>query len=369
MLKKEGNKSMKNKLHILLVWTLISLVLQFGAYTFLDSQIQKGMQSVASEPISLQLKVTIPGSGLTNIQISHNLDYLAYTENGALKIFNFKQKKVVFATPTPPDNDKTMGVLAYQWLPDRSTLIYFFAKKNSRSINLQKTALYSLEFPSCDEDSAPDNRFHQIIANFPDGGKIEELVVSTSTNLMYFTVKYGAKERLMEIDVMKKVRTLNKWEETIDKMAASDQYGTLYIDSKLGSIQNIIAFESGMRKLISRNAYDKILGIRTGKVYIGEVKNNKLIKLKTITDRSRLTDSPSLKTEWTGSIPFQDAHSLIGAKGEMIVYDKKTVSIVTAGQLKEVQMQGDENYISDDGAELIQLSSDGTSTLLDLQSL
>ncbi|SPF36859.1 conserved hypothetical protein [Candidatus Desulfosporosinus infrequens] len=124
-----------------------------------------------------------------------------------------------------------------------------------------------------------------------------------------------------------------------------------------------------MRKLISRNAYDKILGIRTGKVYIGEVKNNKLIKLKTITDRSRLTDSPSLKTEWTGSIPFQDAHSLIGAKGEMIVYDKKTVSIVTAGQLKEVQMQGDENYISDDGAELIQLSSDGTSTLLDLQSL
>lgn len=173
----------------------------------------------------------------------------------------------------------------------------------------------------------------------------------------------------MEINVIKKVRTLNKCEETIDKMASSDQHGTLYIDSKIGSIQNIIAFDSGTRKLISRNVYDKVLGIRTGKVYIGEVKNNELVKLKTITDRASLTDSPSLKTEWTGAIPFKDAHSLIGAKGQMIAYDNSTVYIVTTGQLKKIQMQGAENYISDDGAELIELSPIGTSTLVKLQSL
>ena len=121
-------------------------------------------------------------------------------------------------------------------------------------------------------------------------------------------------------------------------MATSDQYGTLYIDSKLGSIQNIIAFDAGKRKLISRNAYDKVLGIRTGKVYIGEVKNNELVKLKTITDRSNMTDSPSLKTEWTGSIPFKNVSAFVGAKGQVIVYDNQTAYIVTAGQLKEVQI-------------------------------
>ncbi|MDR3539389.1 MAG: hypothetical protein P4L69_00235 [Desulfosporosinus sp.] len=364
---------MKKKLHIVLIWTLISLVLQFGAYTFINYKIQKVLQPqpAGSETISQQPKVTIPGSGLTNIQVSHDLNYLAYLENGTLKIFSLKKKKIIFEKPPSLfENDKTMGTLAYQWLPDRCTLIYFYAQKDlKQSGKLQNTELYSLELPSSDKDFVPDNRFNQIITNFPAGGKIEELVISTSTNLMYFTVKYGKIERLMEINVMKKVRTLNKWEETIDKMAASDHYGTLYIDSRLGSSQSIIAFESGMRKLISRNPYDKVLGIRTGKVYIGEVKNDELVKLKTIVDRSRLTDNPSLKTEWTGSIPFKDVHSLIGAKGQMIAYDNKTAYIVTAGQLKRVPMHGEENYISDDGAELIQLSSDGTSTFLDLQSL
>ncbi|MDR3585601.1 MAG: hypothetical protein P4L59_09775 [Desulfosporosinus sp.] len=358
---------MKKKLQLLLVWTFISLFLQFGAYALLNYQIKKLVPPVGSEPISPELNATIPGSGLTNIQISHDLDYLAYLENSSLKIYNLKKKKIVFEKPSPSE---TMGVLAYQWLPDRSTLIYFYAQKNLKQTrNSQKTELYSLELPSSDEDIVPNNRFNQIIAGFPAGGKIEELVISTSTNLLYFTVKYGTTERLMEINVMKKVRTLNKCEETIDKMASSDQHGTLYIDSKLGSIQNIIAFDSGTRKLISRNVYDKVLGIRTGKVYIGEVKNNELVKLKTITDRARLTDSPSLKTEWTGSIPFKDAHSLIGAKGQMIAYDNYTVYIITAGQLKKIQMQGAENYISDDGAELIELSPVGTSTLVKLRSL
>jgi len=187
--------------------------------------------------------------------------------------------------------------------------------------------------------------------------------------LMYFTVKKGSSEQLMEIDVNKNVRTLNEQGETIDNMVASDQHGTLYIDSKVGSTQNIIAYDGGKRKIISRNNYDRILGIRAGKVYIGEVKNNELVKIKTITDRSNLTDSPSLKTEWQGTIPFQNAHALVGAKGQIVVYNNQTAYMVTAGQLKEVKFLGDQNYVSDDCTELIQLSRKGTSTLVELQPL
>lgn len=361
---------MKKKLRVLLVWTLLSLLLQFGAYSLLNYQIQKVMQPVGSEPIALQLKATIPGSGLTNAQISYAKDYLAYSENGTLKIFNLKKKKVIFEKTSPSENDKALGVLSYQWLPDRSTLIYFYAEKGSKqSGNSQNTELYSLELPSSDDDTAPDNRLNQAIGNFPAGGEIEEFVVSTSTNLMYFTVKKGSTERLMEINVMKNVRTLSKSGETIDKMAASDQYGTLYIDSKIGSTQNIIAFDAGKRKLISRNAYDKVLGIRAGKVYIGEVKNNELVKIKTIADRSIMTENPSLKTEWKGSIPFKNARAFVGAKGQIVVCDNQTAYIVTAGLLKEVKLLGDQNYVSDDGAELIQLTRQGTSNLVELQPL
>lgn len=88
---------MKKKLRILLVWILVSLVFQFGGHTLLNIQIQKvmGLTPLANEPpITLQLQATIPGSELTNIQVSYAKDYLAYMEKGTLKIFNLKKKRL-----------------------------------------------------------------------------------------------------------------------------------------------------------------------------------------------------------------------------------------------------------------------------------
>ena len=426
---------MKKKLRIILVWTLVSLLLQFVAYSFLNQQVQKVMApTVASEPITLQLKSTIPGSALTNIQISYAKDYLAYMENGTLKVFNLKKETVVFEKKSPVANDQTLGVLTYQWLPDRNTLLYFYAKKNPNPVtyvtvyppkvttqipvqtpvqtpttvdpktedpnqksvkevpkevpkfvtkevpvepriekrygNPQITELYTLELANSDEDVAPDDRFNQTIDKFPAGGKIEEWVVSTFTNLMYLTVKNESTELLLEIDVMKNIRTLSKSGETIDNMSASDRYGTLYIDSKVGTTHQVIALDGTDRQIISKNSNDRILGIRDGNIYIGEVVNDALVKIKTTPDLTAVKSNPSLKTEWEGSIPFNTAvRTLIGAKGQIVVYDHQIAYIVTAGQLKEVKLHGDENYVSVDGAELIQLTRDGASTLAELQPL
>jgi len=384
------------------------------------------MSPPASETITLQLKATIPGSDLNNIQISYAKDYLAYSENGTLKVFNLKNKKVVFEKKSPSANDKTLGVITYQWLPDRNTLLYFYAKNNPNPVtyvtvkpsktslqtpiqtptpveqktedpnqkivkevpkfvpkevpvtpriekqygNPQTTELYSLELPNSDETTAPDDSFKKTIDNFPAGGQIENLVFSTSTNLIYLTVKNKSTELLMVIDINKYVTNLNKSEETIDNMAASDRYGTLFIDSKVGTTRQVIALEGTNRQIISKNTNDRILGIRAGKVYIGEVENNELLKIKTTTDLAKLTNNPSLKTEWEGSIPFDNnMRMLIGAKGQMIVYNHQTAYIVTAGKLAEVKLHGDENYISIDGAELIQLTKEETSTLVELQPL
>jgi hypothetical protein len=415
MQKKENR--MKKKLRIIFVWTLVSLLLQYGGYYFLDNQVQKVMEPANSVPITLQIKATIPGSDLNNIQISYAKDYLAYTENGTLKVFNVTNEKVVFEKESPSVNDKTLGVLTYQWLPDRNTLLYFYAKKNPNPVtyvtvyppktttptpitvepktedpnqkvdkevpkqvirevpvsprveprygNPQITELYSLELPNSDEDTAPVDRPNQTIDKFQAGGKIEELVVSTSTNLMYLTVKNGTNELLMEIDVMKNVNTLSKSGESIDAMAASDRYGTLYIDSKVGTTHQVIALAGTKRQIISKNSNDRILGVRAGKVYIGEVKNYELVKIKTTADLAEITNNPSLKTEWEGSIPFDNnVRTLIGSQGQIVVYDHQTAYIVTAGNSEVLKLHGDENYVSVDGAELIQLTKGDTSTLV-----
>ncbi|ODA38818.1 hypothetical protein [Desulfosporosinus sp. BG] len=418
---------MKKIVRIILIWSLISLLLQFGAYSLLNNQVQKVLAPPApSGPITLQLKATIPGTDLTNIQISYAKDYLAYSENGTLKVFNLKKQTVVFEKEPPTPNDETLGVLTYQWLPDRNTLLYFYAKKNPNPVtyvtvyppksksqasvqtpqpvepktedpnqktvkevpkdvtkevpvepriekrygNPQITELYSLDLPDSKEDVAPDNRFNRTIDQFPAGGEIEEWVDATTTNLMYLTIKNGSAEQLMEIDIMKDISTLSKARETIDNMAASDRYGTLYIDSKVGDSRQVVALNGTKRHVISSNGNDRILGIRDGKVYIGEVENDMLVKIKTTTDLSEVKSNPSLTTEWKGSIPFnKNLRTLIGAKGQMVVYDHQTAYIITAGQLKEVKLHGDENYVSVDGAELIQLTRNGTSTLAELQAL
>lgn len=409
------------KLRIILVWTLVSLFLQGGAYFLLNNKVQEVMAPLSNVPITLKLNATIPGSNLKNIQISYAKDYLAYTENGTFKIFNLVLGKLVFEKKSPSTTDKTLGVLTYQWLSDRNTLLYFYAKKNPNEVttvtvyptkstvktptqnstpeelktedpnqkiekvvpkavpvepriekrygNPQITELYSLELPESNDDAPPDDRFNQTIDKLPKGGKIENVVFSTSSNLIYLTLKNESTQLLMEIDVMKNVRTLNKSGETIDNMAASDRYGTLYVDSKVGDTHQVIALDGTKRRVISKKSNDRILGIRDGKVYIGEVINNELVKIKTTSDRSELTDNPSLKTEWEGLIPFKNVRMLIGSKGQVVVYDHQIAHIVTDGQIKEIKFDGVENYVSIDGAELIQLNQQGTSTLVELQPL
>lgn len=105
-------------------------------------------------------------------------------------------------------------------------------------------------------------------------------------------------------------------------------------------------------------------------MYLGEVENNRLVKIKTTDDLEGMKENPALKTEWQGSIPYPDNIStLIGAQGEVIVYDNQTAYIVGGSELREVKLQGVENYVSADGAELIQLSKAGTSTYVELQPL
>ena len=209
-------------------------------------------------PVTLQLKATIPGTDLNNIQVSYAKDYLAYTENGTLKVFNLTKGNVVFEKKSPSTTDKTLGVLTYQWLPDRNILLYFYAKKNPNEVttvkvyppkipapivkpqsedpnhpkvvtketsvapryekrygNPQITELYSLELGNSDEDTESNdllNAFDPASGNekISAGGKIEQFVVSPTTNLMYLNVKSDSTQSLMKIDVMKEVTTLQK---------------------------------------------------------------------------------------------------------------------------------------------------------------
>jgi hypothetical protein len=398
----------KKVLRMLLVWTIISLLLQGGVYGFADYQIGKILNPVY-EPITTNLKAVIPGTNLENIQVSYAKDYLAYKENGIFKVFNLTSGKVVFEKKPEANSEKNMGVMGYQWLPDRDALIYFYSKKNpnpvstvkvqpsktavtSKSEDLRRsdektvtpqtkttkqnnnpwlTQLFTLEFPPSDEDGTPDNRSNDDVSLeiYPAGGVISQMVFSTYTNLIYLTVKNGAYMNLLEIDVMKDVRSLNRSGEIIANMAVSDQQGTLYLESKISSAKQIVAVKSWDRNVISKENNDIILGDRNGKLYLGRVVDNKLTRISTREDKANFNEKVNLLTFWEGSVPFENSKVVIGALGQVVIYDQETAYIIKDGKVKDVELQGQENFVSPDGAELIELTKEDNSTKVELKPL
>lgn len=433
---------MKKKWRIIVSWTLVSLMLQFPIYYFLNQQIEKVMTPPSTPVIVRTLKTNIFGTQFENMQISYAKDYLAYEENGVLKVYNLKQEKQVFQK-TAPGNDKNLGVLSFQWLPDRNTLVYFYARKNPNPVttevvpvtpapstsqstqstssntstkktstssnntqvtntdpiksedphqtaaptptptptpapqqrivtrynNPQITDLYTLELPDSDETSAPDDRFNESINSFPAGGQITNMVVSTFTNLMYLTIKNGTNLQLMEIDVMKNIRTLNRSGEVITELAASDKFGTLYIESKTGNSKAIQALEGSKRQTVSNDGTETILGDRAGTLYLGQIEGDNLVRIRSAADNS---DSTKLefKTVWKGSIPFKDAKVVIGIKNQIVINSNQTAYIIQSdGQQKQVELTGKDNFVSQDGAELVEITPNGTSTDVELKPL
>lgn len=416
-------------------WIMVSLMLQFTFYHFLNQKVEKIMAPVTAQPIVVEsLETEIPGTNLENLQISFGKDYLAYQENGVLKVYNLNSEKVVFEKAPQGDSEYDMGVIYYQWLPDRDTLVYFYARKNpnptttvivpvedepseqGKSIgsnttspqstepdavedpnqtpnndthvpekpvkkeqktrteirynNPQITEIFTLELPPSDEEeTTPDDRYNRSIDSFPASGKINQMVVSTFTNLLYLAIEDKGNFQLMEIDIMKNVRTLNRAGEVITQMAASDKFGTLYAKSTSGQSERIIALQGWDRKIISEDPNDIILGNREGALYLGNVQDGYLVSIRSAQENSE-DNNLEFDTLWEGSIPYEDSKGvIIGAENEIIVYDDKVAYIISEGNDKEVTLSGEENYISTDGVEVVQVTRVGMSTKIKLHPL
>ncbi|MDR3270823.1 MAG: hypothetical protein LBT32_04855 [Peptococcaceae bacterium] len=395
---------------ILAIWVVFSLCLQFGVYALVNQRITRGI--AAPPPITKILEADIPDVDLENIQISYAKDYLTYQTHGVFKVYNLTQQKVVFTKSAPAGSDQNMGVIDYYWLPDRNTLIYFYAKKNPnpysmvlvqpaktitapvsedapeaqgtiptptpaeptyerRENNPQITELNTLQFPESDDaDAEPEDRYNIDVDAFPAGGKIQHIVASTFTNLVYLLIKTsGGALQLMEIDVMKDTRWLHQSGESINNIAASDLYGTLYIESKSGNAKQIFALSGNQRQKVVADNNKTILGDRDGKLYLGTVEDKRLTAIEVGLDKTDIKQSIGLTSFWQGSIPFEDRRVLIGVSGEVIIYDDEQAHVITETGDQEIMLNGNGQraVISSDGVELLQLSEQDGYTRIKLK--
>jgi len=390
------------------IWTLISLVLQLGFYTAFNRSIADVMNPAAPQgPAPAQTAVTgvLPDAEPENIQVSYSCSYLAYTADGVLKVYDIKQGRIVFEKEPPADGGGHSGFLSYQWLSDRNSLIYFCARKNAdqkpaaavktpaahedvfeaedpnaakedgsapakqtEPANPQITELNTLDLAD-GSDAAPDDRRGIDLENFPAGGQILQIASSTYTNLIYVTVKTGKTVRLMEIDIMKNSRFLQVQGDTVANMAASDRYGTLYAEAGSGGGRQILALNGTQSKTISKDGDSRLLGVRDGRLYVGEVNGGRLVKVLSGPESSDIKNGVELTPCWEGDIPFEGKRVLIGSKGQVLVYDSQGAEKIQGGQNTAVSFDGGEAFLSGDGEQLLRLSSDGGQAEITLEPL
>ena len=409
---------LKFKLHTvrtIAIWTLISISLQLCVYTVLNNSIAKVMnppvkqspgQTENFEPAETTTHAVLPDANPTNVQLSYSNTYLAYTANGVLKVYDLKSNKVVFEKKPDSGSDKNLGFLNYQWLADRNSLIYFYAKKNPAKktsspvktspvhedytgaedpkedskaengsssvkenvqVNSQITELNTLDLPES-SSASPNDRHGIDLSDFPDGGQILQIASSTCTNLIYVTIKTGTSVKLMQIDIMKDTKFIKGAGDTVTNIVTSDRYGTLYVESKSGKTKQILALNGTQSKVISKNSDYVILGVRDGSLYIGEVNNNSLVKILCGTESSDNKKNMELSQCWQGDVPY-NGHVIIGSEGQVIVYNNQNAHIIHNGKVDSISFDGIENFVSSDGAKQIQFTRDGSQIMISMEPI
>jgi hypothetical protein len=391
------------KLGVIAVWGIISVLMQVGFLYFLELQIKGGPisaeQTQAQAPVIIDKSINLPTSQATDLQASFAKDYLAYSDNQGLKVINIKTSKLVFDENNPLKGE----ILEYRWLPDRNTLLFVLAKPNPnpkpaepskpvevKSVqkedpktgkmvttttttmaestpvyyNPQVTELYAVDFADPDEDVKADKRMASKISDFPAGAKIEAMDVSTYTNLIYLQVKTSTAQVMYEIDVMKNMRKVQRAGEKITNMVASDKKGTLYMQSNLEGINQIVAVKHSSREQLTRGNKYLLLGVQDNKVLVGDVENNILVRILSLPDTSSQERVATTTTvEWQGNIPWKNYKAITGQDNFWVLYNDHQAVLFQQGQVRNIEISANNDYLTSDGREIMKLLPNGDGTL------
>ncbi|HEX3015403.1 MAG TPA: hypothetical protein VHQ46_03365 [Desulfobacteria bacterium] len=405
----QDNKPVKKKskwrwLRTVSIWALISIVLQVGFLYYLENQVTGANAAITPpKPVVIDKSVNLPAQTVENLRASSSKDYLAYTDSQGLKVYNVKANKMAFHADKPAGGD----VLYYQWLPDRNTLLYVTARPNpaygrrtspsrgsgnftvfaqrkyddpSRGYYTSKKYGYSSNYSSgysgystsgaqiteiyavdlgdpTDNSAVPDSRLASRV-NIPAGSTIQSMQFSTYTNLIFALINSPAGiQKIYEIDVMKNVRTVQRSGEQISRMVISDKNGTLYIQSNLYGVDQIVAVKQSGRQQALHGSQYVLLGVADGKVYVGEVENDYLVKILTMNDTG-LQEQVDSQTAlvWQGSLPWKNEHVVVGTGNYIAIYDDQHASVLENWKLHEFKFKDNQSYVTQDGRDVMEVT-------------
>lgn len=259
------------KVKRVIIWILISIIVQCGGYFYVDKYYLATNTTVKVKKIEKKTskekpdaEVVIPDNA-EHINASFDGKYVSYYDEDKLKIVNTKTgdiKDVCFK-----DGVK---LSYYKWISDRNRML--IGEKH----NTENGYGFKLSYYDVDKDTKEEVKD---LTWGDEDSKIEDIQESTLTNIIYVKVSRGqGKSRLYCINIMKEMKRVPTKVTMIGNIAVlnyddklvyeSNTYNKLYVTNTDESIA------------IEGVENPKLLGVdEDDNVYVGDLKDNKITSI------------------------------------------------------------------------------------------
>lgn len=244
--------------------SLITIIVLLSVFYYIDKYIlSSDSLKISSEKIdtkSNNANINIPTSA-EDIKVSYNGAYVAYNDNGILNIVDTKSglKKEL----------NLENVSFYNWLPDRNRILV------AQNIKKNYSSVFQLDFYDAERDEIGNI---SDIAAFDSAAEVMDLKVSTLTNVIYIKVGDNNRTKIYYLNIMKKLKKINTQVRNIGNIEVIPSKNDMVYEDSI----NQRIYVTGLNEpiAIANVTAQSLLGIDSGdNIYIGEIRNNKVVKV------------------------------------------------------------------------------------------
>lgn len=263
------------KIKRLLIWILISIIIQVSVLWYFDKIKLKHTENIKIQKVEGYDKEEykeIDNSILKeaiDIEVSDDGNYICYRQDEKVMIYDVNREE---------DREILSGteqnVLYCSWIVDEDILMVIEKNFSQDNIECIKVSTYNVKNDL--EKNITDN-----LCEYIDGMKINSIQTSIGAGTTYIGIKANEYDSyLYKIDINDNSCRIGYYVSDIGTMQTVEGYDILVYEDALN--KQVYYYENGINDVINTQNIDliKLIGIDNKKIiYIGEVENNKINKI------------------------------------------------------------------------------------------
>lgn len=346
----------------IVVCTLVALTIQQGIFLYLeniylatDYEIKAEMVDDKEEKTEFENEQIKIKDGIQHISVSNDGRFIAYMDNGELKVFDSKENK---ENEFNPDNKGQ--VVFYKWLTEGDSMMVIQKMKEKDHVYYEPVS-YNAKKSSV--KNIVDFNYNEVrIAVDNEEDRVENIEFSTSTNVFYIKIKRSnGKSDLYSLNVMNQVNLVRENEDIGDIIVPTTNANCVIevgdFVKVLNSSDNIDVPVSGKVRILGADINDY--------VYFGDEVDEKITKIySTILNNENLKwniislQKPALKSDvlidYSGKIYINDSDEktvtqlktgkTIGYEGEFIQIYSEGIICKSGDNIVKVKLEPKKNF-------------------------